>query len=410
METVIRNASAIVTPSGDTDYEDPGTSIEYLEGKDIVVSDSRIVEITGSSRGHLNSGDYRIIDAGGLMVTPGFVDSHTHIMYCGKRTREFYMRLEGSTYSSILAEGGGILSTVSATRGCSPDELFSSTVRRVNSAVRTGTTTIEIKSGYGLNLESERKMIDTINRVKKTGPIRTIATALPMHAVPEGKSEKDYTEDVLKNILPELMAGSDFVDIFCDRGAFSVESAEELAEFLSGMDKGFRMHSGEIENIGCARLASKYRISSVDHLIHTDDADLEAMKSGGTTATLLPITAFSLGETIPDARKFRDREIPVSIATDSSPLTMSQNMLYAMHLGVRFCHMTPEEAFVGSTVNPSRSLGLMEETGTIHRGKSADLLFLNVEGIRDIAYMWDSDPVVKVMYQGRIIHSISEIT
>lgn len=409
MKTIIRNAAAVYTPVLETDSPGASSSILAYEQKDIVIEGSKIEDIRGASPSHFNSGDYRIIDAAGAVITPGFVDSHTHILYCGKRTEEFYMRLSGSSYSEVLQKGGGILSTVRATRNCSADDLYRSSISRIRSAVRTGTTTMEIKTGYGLNLSTEQKMIESILRIRETGLLRVVSTALPLHAVPEGYGEEDYVNEVLDSILPEIMRHSDFVDIFCDKGAFSVASAERLAIFLEKNGKDFRMHAGEIENIGCAQLAGKYRVRSMDHLLHTSERDLDAMKLGGTIATFLPVTAFSLGEAIPDVNSFRAHGIPISIATDSSPLTMCQNMLYAMHLAVRFYHMTPAETFLASTINPARSLSLQDQTGTISKGKNADLLFLSIDDIDDLPYMWSTDPVSKVMYNGGITFEDSKV-
>lgn len=402
MKTIIRNISAIFTAEEEPVLTDPGSSVKTMENTDIIIENSRIRELIGSRPGHFNSGDYNEIDAGGNIVIPGFVDSHTHILYCGRRTREFYMRLAGRTYSEILESGGGILSTVNATRECSPDSLYRSTADRIENAVSNGTTTIEIKTGYGLDLYTEKKMMNTISRIRSDNNLRTVATALPMHAVPDGTTEAEYVSTVLEKVLPEIMNDADFVDIFCDRGAFSVGSAEKLALYVMKHNRELRVHSGEIENIGCARLAAKYRIKSMDHLIHTDPGDRKAMKSGKCNATFLPVTAFSLGEVFPDARHFIAEGIPVSIATDSSPLTMCQNMQFAMYLAVRYGHMTPLESFVASTVNPARSLSLGNTTGTVKAGKSADLIFANAASVEDLPYMWNAGIIRKVMYGGNI--------
>lgn len=402
LKTIVQNISAIFTVSDEIDFSDPGSSVQAIEGKDIIIENGKITEMPGSSPGHFDSGNFRVIDAGGDMIIPGFIDSHTHIMYCGKRTEEFYMRMAGRSYSEILASGGGILSTVRATRACTPDELYENTLRRVLNALSLGTTTIEIKTGYGLDLENEKKMMKTIMSLRESNPLRTVATALPLHAVPEGTTEKEYLDYVLSKVLPELLDSSDFVDIFCDRGAFSPDSASKLALFLERNGKKFRMHSGEIENIGCAKLASDHNISSVDHLIHTDRKDRIAMKKGGSVATILPVTAFTLGESYPDAQNFIAEKVPLAIATDSSPLTMCQNMPFAMHLGVKYCNLSPLEAFVASTANPAKSLALDGHTGRIRPGLSADMVFMAADSVEDIPYMWNTGIINKVMYQGNM--------
>lgn len=404
MKTIIRNVKAIVTPIDEVDYNDLPASISSAENKDLVIDGKLISQIVGSKPSHFDSGDYRVIDAQDSLLVPGFIDSHTHIMYCGKRTQEFYMRMAGKTYSEILQMGGGILNTVASTRACTSQTLVETTMKRLESAVRTGTTTIEIKTGYGLDLQSEVKMMRAISEIKKRELQRIISTALPLHAIPSGMNEDEYFDKTMQEILPVLMDDADFVDIFCDEGVFSAGSAEQLAILLKSKNKQFRMHSGEIANIGCTRLASRYNIKSMDHLLHTDEKDLQAMKDGGTIATLLPITAFSLGEDIPDIDGFRRAGIPMSIATDSSPLTMCQNMLYAMYLASRVYHLSPDEVFVGSTLNPARSLMIENKAGTLREGKSADVAFLSVDSYEDIPYMWSTDPVVKVMYEGRMTY------
>lgn len=402
MRIAIRNAKKIITPDP-VGESDPMPELLELEGKDVIINDGMIEELHGSKPSHFNSGDFRILDAQGGSITPGFIDSHTHIMYCGDRTEEFYLKIAGSSYEDILKRGGGIFSTVKATRACSPNDLISSTLRRVENAMRRGTTTLEIKTGYGLDRDSEMRMLRSIEEVRRMAGISIISTALPLHAIPPGREEEDYVSEVLEEILPLMLDTSDFVDIFCDSGAFSARSAERLASFAKLRGVKMKMHAGEIGNIGCAKLCSRYPLTSVDHLIHTDAGDLRALSQSGAVATLLPITAFTLGEGYADFHSFASAGIPVAIATDSSPLTMNQNMLFAMNLAVRFLHMKPEEAFVASTVNAARALDMGNMTGIISEGKRADLLVLDIESVDEIPYKWDLDLVDMNLARGKLV-------
>lgn len=397
MKTLLRNIGQIFNPSLPSKGE---PFVDHLEDKCLIIDKGRIESIVSERTVDLNSADFKVMDALSATVIPGFVDPHTHILYCGRRTGEFYMRLAGKTYLEILREGGGILKTVNSTRMCDTDALLNETLPRIRNAVSNGTTTMEIKTGYGLDKVSELKMLQCAKLIRKMDPLRVVITALPLHAVPEGMNEVTYLNEALENILPEMAEDSDFLDIFCDAGSFSPESLRKIGEFSSSTGIPLRIHAGEIDNIGCIPASSEFKVLSYDHILHVDQRDIEIIREKRAYGTILPITAFVLGERMPDARRLIDGGIRVSIGSDSSPLNPSQNMLFAQYLAVRFCKMKPEEAFIASTVNAAGSLGMVDTVGSIEPGKCADLVMLGVNDLDDIPFMWNSGIVRCVIHNG----------
>ncbi|PYB68998.1 imidazolonepropionase [Thermoplasma sp. Kam2015] len=398
----LTNLSQIATGEGTTflSGEEQGR-IRIYEDHSILIRNGRIEAITKNVPPGME-----IIDCGGGIAVPGFVDPHTHIVFAGNRTDEFYMRIGGRSYLDILRSGNGIYRTIRDTSSANAERIATETIARIRSALRRGTTTMEVKTGYGLDPKNEEKMISSIELLQKRVKVNLIPTYLA-HVIPEGKDEMRYVDQILDTVKKNRNRIS-FVDVFCDAGAFSARSSRYFLESCIHEGIPARMHANEIENIGCVKNTEGLNIVSYDHMIHYDDEDLDIVRRNGSSITLLPITVFSMNERYPDARKIIDRGIPVSLATDISPLNMNDDMIFAMHLSVRFNHLTPEEALNAATINPAVSLGLGGRKGTIEPGKDADIAVINAGSYREIPYLYGLDLVSGTIAGGNIVYGMTE--
>ena len=406
---LVENASQILTMAG-AGWEpltgDRMSKLRIRRNAVILISDGKIIEVAGKEKAASLKERYDpiTIDAKGNAVMPGLVDSHTHIVYGGTREDEFYMKIKGKTYLEILSSGNGIYRTVEDTRAKGKDEIFSETLERVYDSISTGTTTMEIKTGYGLTLESEMKMLEVIDRLSGLGIMNVVPTFLPLHAIPKGSTDRSYVHEVVEKILPKFVGKAGFVDSFCDKGAFSPESTAEF--FRSAKEMGFqlRMHADELADIGCLDLCEKFDIKSADHLLYTGDQGIRKLAAGKTVATFLPITAFNITDGLyPNIQKFIRAGVPVAIASDCSPVSYNSNMLFAIYLAVRYCHMTIEGALNAATVNAAYSLGILDTAGSIEPGKRADIIILSVDDYRKIPYQYGSRLVDTVINNGEIV-------
>ncbi len=396
--TVITNIGQIVTASGKGPLSGNSQgNLEVIENRSIIIKDGKISEITGKK----NFPGEKIIDADGGTVIPGLIDSHTHIVYSGTREDEFYLRLKNVTYEDLLRTGNGIYRTIRSVASSDEDEIFAQSMERVMDAVSTGTTTMEIKTGYGLTRDQEEKLLNVIYSIGSKGIVDTVPTYL-LHVVPGGYNEKEYvkySEEVMDSIIERIM----FIDIFCDSGAFSPESALEISTYAQRKGIRMRMHANEISNIGCIKACANRRLFSADHLIHTDDEDLEILKEGNSIAAFLPSTVFTLGEKFPDIRKFIKKGIPVVIASDASPLNYNTNLFFSIYLAVVHSGISIEEAINSTTINAAYSLGMSEFKGTLEEGKIADIAILDVDNYRKIPYEYGKNIVSKTIKNGNVV-------
>ena len=406
---LIENASQILTMAGAGWEPLTGNRMRKIRTRKdavILVSDGKILEIAddGKAESLKKKYDAIAIDARGNTVMPGLVDSHTHIVYGGTREEEFYMKVKGKSYLEILSSGNGIYRTVEQTRASSEEQVFRESLSRLYDAVSTGTTTMEIKTGYGLDIDTEVKMMKAIERLSSLGLMNVIRTFLPLHAIPKGTTEMAYVHDVVERFLPRIAGKAEFVDSFCDKGAFSPESTDEFFSAAESMGFKLRMHSDELGDIGCLSLCEKHSITSADHLLFTEESGIKRIKCGGAVATFLPITAFNIADgKYPDISRFISSGIPVALATDSSPVSYNSSLMFAIYLAVRFCKMTIEEALNAVTVNAAYSLGILGETGSIEPSKRADIIILSVDDYTKIPYQYGSRLVDTVINNGEIV-------
>jgi len=341
----------------------------------------------------------------GRWITPGLVDCHTHLVYGGNRAREFELRLQGATYEEIAKAGGGIVSTVAATRAASEDELTGSALRRLDELLAEGVTTIEIKSGYGLDLENELKMLRVARRLGELRQVTVSTTFLGLHAVPpEYKGRQaDYAKLVV-DMLPAVKKSglADVVDGFCERIAFTAAETEALFAEARRLGLPVKLHAEQLSDMGGAALAARYDALSADHLEFVGDDGIDAMAKAGTVAVLLPGAFYFLREKqLPPMEKLRRAGVPIALATDcnpgSSPVT---SILLMMNMAATLFRMTPEEALAGITREGARALGLAKTHGTLATGKVADLCVWDIETPAELSYRIGANPLSFAVHRG----------
>jgi imidazolonepropionase len=355
-----------------------------------------------------NSG-IEVIDASGRFVFPSFCDSHTHLVYAGSREQEFTDKIKGLSYEEIARRGGGILNSAKKLHETSEDELYRQSMERINEIIGFGTGAVEIKSGYGLNLTDELKMLRVIRRIKESAPLEVKATFLGAHAVPdEYKSNKGKYVDLIINEMIPVVASeelADYIDVFCDKGFFTPDDTERI--LMAGLKYGLipKIHANELDFSGGVQTGVKYNALSVDHLERTGDAEIEALKGSETMPTLLPGSAFFLGLPDPPLRKMIDAGLPVALASDYNPgSSPSGNMKLVMSLACIRLKMLPEEAINAVTINSAYAMGLSETHGSIEKGKVANVFITKeIPSYEFMPYAFGSNLIETVILNGKII-------
>lgn len=356
------------------------------------------------------AGDAAILDAHGRVVMPGFVDSHTHATFAGSRESELADKLAGKSYAQIAREGGGIQRTVRATRGASREELTATTLRRLERMLALGTTTVEMKSGYGLNLEDEIKLLEVIMEVEGRLPLEVVPTFLGAHAIPEEHSSapEAYVDEICQKMLPAIASRglASYCDVFVEEGFFSRDQGRRILQEGQKYRLASKIHADELTSCGGAELAAEMRATSADHLLFSTEEGLRAMSQSGTVAVILPGTSFSsLGLPYCDARRVIDLGLPVALGTDLSPNSWIESMQFAVSLGCYNLGLRPEEAIAAATINAAWAVGMAGEVGSVEEGKRGDLLLLRSRDYREIPYRIASNLVEKVVKDGVVVVS-----
>ncbi|RPI06895.1 MAG: imidazolonepropionase [Ignavibacteriae bacterium] len=409
MDLLIKNIKQLVTVRANGKPFKSGKEMRDLgiiENATILIQNGLFKWIGSSSEfdqpveGHLD-----VIDATESVGLPGFVDSHTHLLFAGSREDEFAMRVEGKSYQEIAQSGGGILNTVRATRTATKKELKKLARRHLETMLTEGTTTVEIKSGYGLTEKDEIKMLEAISDLTDECLMDVVPTFLGAHAVPpEFKDHPDgYVNLICTRMLPYIAQRklAVFCDAFCEQGYFSVAQCRTIFETAKKLGMEIKIHADQFTQTGASNLAAESGARSADHLEQIDDAGIAALKKSGTVATVLPGASFFLNSRYPDARKMIDADLSVAIATDFNPGScMSYSMPMMMTIACTHMALTPEEAITAATLNGAAALGLSEKLGSIEIGKQADIVLYDVPGYRYLPYHFGTNHVAKVIKHG----------
>ena len=377
----------------------------YIEG-DRISDFGKMKDIPGEYSKPGND-ETEVIDASGRFVFPSFCDSHTHLVYAGSREREFTDKIRGLSYEEIAKRGGGILNSAKKLHATSEDDLYTQSMIRVNEIISQGTGAVEIKSGYGLTLSNELKMLRVIKKIKETSPIEVKATFLGAHAMPEEyrNNREKYIDIVINEMIPLVSSEelADYIDVFCDRGFFTVEETERI--LMAGIKYGLpaKIHANELDFSGGVQTGVKYNALSVDHLERSGEAEIETLKGTETIPTLLPGSAFFLGLPDPPARKMIEAGLPVALASDYNPgSSPSGNMKLVMSLACIKLKMLPEEALNAVTINSACAMGISETHGSIARGKVANVFITKeIPSYEFLPYAFGSNLVERVILKGR---------
>lgn len=369
----------------------------------LAVDKGRIVDVAGSQLLERKYSSPRKVRVSDEVILPGFIDPHSHLVFQGSRENEFESRLDGSSYMDILRKGGGIMETVRKTRETTEDELLRIAQGRLNTAIESGTTAIEIKSGYGLSTSQELKILRTIRQLASHNPCRISSTFLGAHAIPTDSTQEDYAKLITSEMIPIVSHYklAEFCDVFCESGVFSSETSEAILR--TGQQLGLRpkIHADQFTDSGGARLANKVEATSADHLVHSDDGELKRMTNTSVTPVILPASSQSLlSPQYAPARELLSYSLPVALGSDFSPSNWVQAPLTIAAIAARVLRMNSEQLINALTINAARALDLEHQTGSLKRGKSADLVTLRIPNHRWVGYAFGEGLVDKVLIRG----------
>ena len=412
---LIHSASQLLTLAGGPQRGSQLGRLGIIENGAVLLRDQTILAVGETQELRLAYPDEPTLDASGRVVMPGFVDPHTHAIFASDRAAEFELRLQGKSYLEILAAGGGILSTVRATRTAPYEKLLDETRQRLLSMFTFGTTTAEVKTGYGLHTATELRMLQALIALDKEGPLEISPTFLGAHAIaPEYKDRPDeYTQFICDTMLPVVSEWwphnapyetMPFVDVFCETGAFSLEQSRLILSKAKALGFPLKIHADEFDNLGGASLAAGLGAISADHLVKTSPADVAALAHSNTVAVALPCTPFGLAEAhYTPAQLILEADGLLAIATDLNPGTAwCENMQFAIALACRYMRLTPAQAIAAATINAAAAIAHADRLGSLEPGKQADLLILSVPDYRHLGYRFGANLVQTVIKKGKL--------
>ena len=400
VDVLVLNSNETIT----LDSPDNENGLGIVDNGGVAINQGKIVLAASTDLLERKFHARRTIDAEDEIILPGLVDPHTHLVFAGDRDNEFQLRIAGASYVEILRKGGGIIETVNRTRQATPESLFESGKQRLDTCLESGSTTVEIKSGYGLRLDDELKTLRTVQRLGKEHPCNIVPTFMGAHAVPPGEPSPEYVSSVVDEMLPKVaQAGlSEFCDVFCEQGVFNSIESERILRKAAKLGLKSKIHADQLTDCGGAELANKLHATSADHLVHSSAIQLEHMTKTGVTPVLLPSSSHSLltGESA-DARGMLAMGLPVALGTDFSPSNWMLGQLTVAALASRELRMNASEIIRGITINAARALGLEKDIGSLHRGKQADLVTLRAPNHKWIGYTYGERVVDNVLIAGK---------
>ena len=410
-DLILKNIGKLVTMQGSSSFrvKEEMNKINIIENAYIAVKNGKILAIgVGDEFGNLCGDDTKIHDAEGLLVTPGLIDSHTHLIHGGSRENEFSMKLNGVPYIEILNNGGGILSTVKATKEASEEELYKKAKKSLDRMLEFGVTTVEEKSGYGLELNTEIKQLEVARVLDKNHPVDLVHTFLGAHAVPEEYKEnhKAYIDILVDVMMPKIkdMGLAEFCDVFCEEGVFTIEESEYILQKAKEMGYKLKIHADEIESLGGAELAAKLGCVSADHLMAASDEGIKMMAENNVVANILPATSFNLNKNYADCRKMIDMGAIVSLSSDYNPGSCpSENLQLVMQLGCLHLKMTPNEVLTAVTINAPYAIDRADKIGSIEVGKNADFVVFDARNVEYLMYHFGINHTKKVYKNGNLV-------
>ncbi|MFW9850823.1 MAG: imidazolonepropionase [Candidatus Thorarchaeota archaeon] len=414
-DLLLTHIGQLVTMSSEDGKPRTGENMKELsiiENGAVAIKDGliKLVGTTEDILSQIDSDDMILeIELSDKLVLPGFVDSHTHLAFGGSRENDFAMKLAGKTYMEILDAGGGILNTLRATREATKDLLTSNAYSYAYRMLKEGTTTVEAKSGYGLDTENEIKMLKAVEDLREKIPMRIVSTFLGAHAIPpefNGRTD-DYVDVIINEMIPRVAAEnlSEFCDVFCEKGVFDIEQSRRI--LLAAKEAGMKLkvHADEIVQLGGAELAAELSAVSADHLLMASDDGLEAMLRAGTIATLLPATAFSLNTDYARARDMIEMGLPVALATDFNPNCANESLFFTIALACYKMKMHPREVISALTINAAYAIDRSDSVGSIEPGKRADIIVLDCPNPEYLAYRFGVNLVHTVITQGDVVYT-----
>jgi len=411
-DIIVVHAEQILTmnpqqnPRDDTDPD--LVAMGVVDDGAIAIGNGRILAV-GPTHEILNAfKSEKIIDATGTVISPGFVDCHTHSVFAGSRHMEFGMRMRGASYQEILKAGGGIHATVKATRAASLDELVALALPRLKASLAFGVTTMEVKSGYGLDVDTEIKMLKAVERLSKLQKVRLTPTYLGAHVVPLNYKNKrnNYVELMISEIIPEVAKQglAEACDVFLEEGAFTLKEAEQILRAGREADLAPKIHAGQFTDMGGPELVAELKGLSADHLEQVSDRGLKAMAESGVVATLLPGAAFSLNDPFPNGRRIIDSGVAVALATDNNPgSSRTENIVLMAQMAVTRMGLTPSEAWQGITINAAKATNKADSVGAIAPGLFADLIMFDVSDFRTLLYHFGTNHAAVVVVGGQVV-------
>ncbi|WP_295245329.1 imidazolonepropionase [Veillonella sp.] len=409
-QLLIKNAAQVVTPQGHTAIKGAAMKdVKIYENASVLIEDGHIVAVGDGVEWAKTVPADKQIDATGKTVLPGFVDSHTHFVFGGYRADEFLWRMEGMTYMEIMERGGGINNTMKATRNASAEELIEHSMDILEKMLAFGITTVEGKSGYGMNHDTELKQLEVMKELEQRQPVEIVRTFMGAHSIPpeyKGRNE-EFLEFLVKEVMPDVKKAdlAQFCDIFCEKGVFSIEESRKYLQQAKDMGFDLKIHADEIVTLGGAELGAELGCTSADHLLHASDEGIKALANSDTVATLLPTTAFCLKEPFAPARKMIDAGCAVALATDFNPGSGFTNSVPLMiALGVIYMGMTAEEAVTALTLNGAAAVGRADTIGSLEAGKQADLVILQYPSYKFLPYHTGVNIVETVIKKGKVVH------